>query len=212
MPFKRFFLKECVAAHECSEQSWAREKGCQSFIHKEACLEHFKDHLCQSPLHYHNSDERVAEYMDKAASMVLTEQVPDDWFEPPPPPMKKRRHACVEHSGTPARKAPPPHKAMPRSKAPQVKGPPPAFASSSQPSSATSVVQLANAVDTVMVSKASLADLNNTVVRKQETLINAHGFFVKCASVLENEAEEMDEAVKTIGGIMAQSSASMDVG
>jgi hypothetical protein len=210
MPFKRFFLEECAAAHECSEESWAREKGCQSFIRTEACLENFKDHLCQSPLHYLNSDEKVAEYMDKAASMVLTEELPDDLFEPPPPPIKKRRHAYVEHSGTPARKAPP-EKARPRHKAPQVKEPPPAFASSSTSSSATSMVQLANAVDTVKVSKASIADLNTTVVRKQETLVNARDFFMKCASVLENEAEEMDATAGDIRDIMARSSTSMDV-
>ena len=62
-----------------------------------------------------------------------------------------------------------------------------------------------------MVSKASLAVLNNRVVRKQETLINARGFFVKCASVLENEAEEMDATARDIRDIMARSSTSMDV-
>ena len=68
------------------------------------------------------------------------------------------------------------------------------------------MVQLANAVDTVKVSKASIADLNTTVVRKQETLINARDFFVKCASVLENEAEEMDATTRGIREIMARSS------
>ena len=207
-----FFMKACPAAHECSDVSWEECKCCESFIDRKTCIDNFRDHLHMSCRHSENPVHKMDEYLEMAIGQIITEEVPDHWFEPPPPPMKKRRHACVEHSGTPARKAPPPNwKAPPRGKAPQVKEPPPAFASTSQSSSATSVVQLANAVDTVMVSKGSLADLNNTVVRKQETLINAHGFFVKCASVLENEAEEMDEAVKTIGDIMAQSSASMDV-
>ena len=157
-------------------------------MHKEACLEHFRDHLRQSSLHYHSSDEKLAEYMDKAASMVLTEQVADHWFEPRGVSAKKRKSepptatlATASKSGAPVSAG------SSSSSVPAIAAP------------ATGVPVIAAPGETFCrVPKAKLDDLIAKLSNKRDTLKNAHRFFVQAAGVLEKEAEEMNDTVKMV--------------
>ena len=200
MPHTGWFLQECPAAHECSESSWAKQKSCQSFIHKEACLEHFKDHLRQSSLHYQNSDEKVAEYMDKAASMVRTEQVPDHWFEPRKGSAKKRK--CEPPTTTLTTAS--------TSGELAVAG----RASSSVPAIGAPAIEVpviaAPSEIFCKVPKAKLDDLVAKLSNKRDTLKNAHRFFVQAASVLEKEAEEMNSTIKMVQNLMTSPNVDVD--
>ena len=158
-------------------------------MHKEACLEHFKDHLRQSSLHYKNSNEKMAGYMDIAASTVLTEEVPDHWFEPQKPSAKKRKYeppkatlATASAIGAPAIA----ERASSSSSVNAIAAP------------ATEVPVIAIPDATIKVPKASLVDLLEKLSNKRDTLKNAHRFFVQAAGVLEKEAEEMNDTVKMV--------------
>ena len=166
-------------------------------MHKEGCLEHFRDHLRQSSLHYHSSDEKLAEYMDKAASMVLTEQVADHWFEPQKVSAKKRK--CEPPTTTLTTASTSGALAVAGRASSSV----PAIGAPAIGAPATEVPVIAAPSEIFCkVPKAQLEALVVKLSNKRDTLKNAHSFFVKAADVLEKEAAEMNDTVEMVQNLL----------
>ena len=77
----RWFIKECCFSDECTKQSWARVRQCQSFESADDSIQKMMQHITSSSLHWHHADDEELEMTVHGRCVVMEEQVPEAWFD-----------------------------------------------------------------------------------------------------------------------------------
>lgn len=85
--FMRFYFKKCPLADECSQQSWKKTHGCESYESAFDARDSLWKHLTNSGYHYKRSYQNLLDTVRSAT--VAEEKIPGHNFPkgPPGPPV-----------------------------------------------------------------------------------------------------------------------------